>query len=228
LRFAQFENFDRVLNAVVTSPQSYARLKRRTGKNPIPFICSPLIFLTRDADEEFKGVLDERFLGEVGIDMDLAVNEAINAFSDEEIVTPQAIAAAKDSQTLKNEQLRLQIELREMMLSGNAAGVMRVRNLLNNLPDAIIAAEIAELRQSIDATNARLTEIKADTEYAEQIKGEKNKVLAEHIKTVEEAGLAVERVNFILFQLDTEAENLREVRREYRQRLNKFIEEVQL
>lgn len=132
-----------------------------------------------------------------------------------------------DAQTLQNERVRLENELREAMIAGDAATIIRVQTALRELPVLITAAEIRELRQKTDAATARLAEIADETEYAEKIKAEKNKILAEKIKDAEAAGLAVERVNLVLFQLDNEAESLRESRREYRRKLQTFIDAEQ-
>ena len=107
------------------------------------------------------------------------------------------------------------------------AGVVRTQNLLRNLPMQIVAVEVSELKKNIDDCTARLTKLKEETEYAEQIRGEKNKILAEKIKEAEDAGLAVQRIEVVLYQLDNEAENLREARREFRNRLNNFIQDAE-
>lgn len=154
--------------------------------------------------------------------MDLAVKTPPSEF-----VAQETQDAATDSQTLRNQQLDLQNELSERMISGDAAGVLRIQNLLRELPVRIRAAEIAELRQNIDDCTARIVELKDETDFVESLKGEQNRILAEKIKAVEEAGLAVERVNLILYQLDAESENNLEARREYNRRLNKLIADAQ-
>jgi radical SAM superfamily enzyme YgiQ (UPF0313 family) len=160
--------------------------------------------------------------------MDLAVKEATNASNDEKIVTQDDIEMAKDSQTLKTQQFSLQAEMRDCMNSGDAAGVVYVQNLLRDLPVRITAAEINELNQQIEQTNERLAEIPEDVLEAVRIKTARNKILAEKLKIAEQAGLEVEKVNFILFQLGNEAESLRQARREYKQRLNKIIADAEL
>lgn len=158
----------------------------------------------------------------------LAVKAARNASNDEKIVTKDDIAMAKNSEILKTQMFSLQAEMRDCINSGDAAGVVYVQNLLRDLPVLITAAEINEINQLIEQTNERLAEIPDDVLEAVRIKTERNKTLAEKLKIAEAAGLEVERVNFILFQLGNEAESLRDARREYRQRLNKIIEDAEL
>lgn len=149
--------------------------------------------------------------------MDLGIKSGENALEREAIT----------AQGLRNQQLALQNELREMMNAGNMVGVIRAQDMLRNLPAQIVAVEVSELKKKIDDCTARLAEIKEETVYAEQIRGKKNKILAEKIKAAEEAGLATRRVELVLFQLDNEAEIQREARREFRSRLNNFIEDAE-
>jgi iron only hydrogenase large subunit-like protein len=128
-----------------------------------------------------------------------------------------------DATGLKQQESALRDEIREFMLNGDAAGVVRVQNLLRDLPIRIKAAEIKEIRENIDKANQRLEEIKIETKLVEGVRGEKNKILAEKLRTVEEAGLDVRRVEFILYQLDNDAENQRQSRREYTSRLNNLV-----
>jgi iron only hydrogenase large subunit-like protein len=128
-----------------------------------------------------------------------------------------------DATGLKQQESALRDEIREFMLNGDAAGVVRVQNLLRDLPIRIKAAEIKEIRENIDKANQRLEEIKIETKLVEGVRGEKNKILAEKLKTVEEAGVDVRRVEFILYQLDNDAENQRQARREYTSQLNILV-----
>ncbi|HSK70885.1 MAG TPA: hypothetical protein VK892_04260 [Pyrinomonadaceae bacterium] len=157
--------------------------------------------------------------------MDLGTKQATSGLTAQEFSTSDA---AMDSQTLKDEQERLQGELRERMNAGDAAGVLRIRNFLKNLPELINAAEIAELRQKIDQCTARLAEIREEREEAERIRGARNKILAEKIKDMQDAGLEVRRVDVILATLDNEAESRRVARREYTEQLKNFIEGAEL
>jgi hypothetical protein len=106
------------------------------------------------------------------------------------------------------------------MNTGDAAGVVRIQNLLRDLPILIKTAEVKEMREKIELATARLAEIKVETAQLEIVRGEKNKVLAEKLSTVEEAGLAVRRIEFDLNLLDIDAENQRQARRELSSRLN--------
>ncbi len=124
---------------------------------------------------------------------------------------------------LRVQQTNLQTELKDFMNAGDAAGVVRIQNHLRDLPILIKTAEIKELRENIARATARLDEIKVETKLVEGVRGEKNKILAEKLKTVEEAGLAVERVNFILYGLDNDAEIQRGARREWNSRLNILV-----
>ncbi len=127
---------------------------------------------------------------------------------------------ANDSASLRVQQTSLQTDLNDCMNAGDAAGVLRIQNLLRDLPILIKTAEIKEMREKIELATARLAEIKVETAQLEIIRGEKNKILAEKLSTVEEAGLDVRRVEFDLNLLDIDAENQRQARREYTSRLN--------
>jgi hypothetical protein len=127
---------------------------------------------------------------------------------------------ANDSASLRVQQTNLQTELKDCMNAGDAAGVVRIQNYLRDLPMLIKTAEIKEMREKIELATARLAEIKVETAQLEIIRGEKNKILAEKLKTVEESGLDVRRIEFGLNLLDIDAENQRQARRELSSRLN--------
>lgn len=127
-----------------------------------------------------------------------------------------------DSHGLKQQEANLQTELTNAMNEGDLSSVISIQNKLNILPVLKRAAEIKELRQNIERANTRLEEIKLETAQLETVRGEKNKVLAEKLKAVEAAGLDVRRVDFDLNLLDNDAENQRQARREYNQRLNQL------
>jgi uncharacterized protein YoaH (UPF0181 family) len=155
--------------------------------------------------------------------MDLVKESGSSAFDDVMNTILDNGKVLTDSHGLKQQESALRDEIRELMLNGDSAGVVRVQNLLRDLPIRIIAAEVRELRENIDKANKRLEEIKVETKLVEGVRGEKNKVLAEKLRTVEEAGLEVRRVEFILYQLDNDAENQRQARRECQSRLNNLV-----
>jgi hypothetical protein len=127
-----------------------------------------------------------------------------------------------DAHGLEQQEINLQTELTNAMNEGDLANVISIQNKLNILPVLRRAAEIKELRQNIERATARLEEIKIETAQFLIVRGEKNKILAEKIKDAEEAGLAVRRVDFDLNLLDNDAENQRQARREYNQRINQL------
>ncbi len=151
--------------------------------------------MTRDA-----GGFNERFLGEVGKGMDLITENAGNGFVGEENVFVSDGDGAKGSQTLKNEQLRLQSELRECMGEGDAAGVVRIQNLLRELPIRIKTAEVAEIKLKITSGNKRLAEIKEDFAHATSIRNQKHQIYLDKLKIMQDAGTDVpaERRIYIL------------------------------
>jgi hypothetical protein len=136
-----------------------------------------------------------------------------------------AVKTAMDSQALKTQAENLRLELREQMSAGSADDVIRIQTLLRDYPVRIAAAEIAELRASIDSANQRLTEISEEIEYVESVRAENNKALAELIKKTEEAGLLVKRNELALVVLENEAISLREGRRDMKNRLQNFLDE---
>ncbi len=102
-----------------------------------------------------------------------------------------------DLDGLRVQQTNLQTELKDCMNAGDAAGVVRIQNHLRDLPILIKTAEIKELRENIARATARLEEIKVETKLVEGVRGEKNKILAEKLRTVEEAGLCAGRNDHI-------------------------------
>jgi hypothetical protein len=155
--------------------------------------------------------------------MDLVIESASDAFDGAMNTILDAGKVANDLDGLRVQQTNLQTELKDCMNAGDAAGVVRIQNHLRDLPILIKTAEIRELRANIDKANRRLEEIKVETKLVAGVRGEKNKILAEKLRTVEEAGLDVRRVELVLYQLDTDAENQRQARREYNQRLNNLV-----
>jgi hypothetical protein len=127
-----------------------------------------------------------------------------------------------DKHGLEQQEINLQTELTNAMNEGDLSSVISIQSKLNILPVLKHAAEIKELRQNIERANARLVEIKIESEQLETVRGEKNKILAEKIQAMQEAGLVVRRVEFDLNLLDNDAENQRVARREYNQRLKQL------
>lgn len=152
--------------------------------------------------------------------MDLTVKNGESVFNGE----VSGNLATMNSQALKNQRDTLRNELRERMSDGDADGVMRVKNLLRDFADLITATEIKELRRNIDAATDKLAVVKQETDAAEAIKAEHNRILADKIKAAETAGLAVERANLLLYQLDAERDSLLDARRQYNERLQELIQ----
>ncbi len=155
--------------------------------------------------------------------MNLVKKSSSNAFDDVINTILDNGKMPTDSHGLKQQESALRDEIRELMINGDAAGVVRVQNLLRDLPIRIKTAEIRELRENIDKATQRLEEIKIETKMVEGVRGEKNKILAEKIKIVDEAGLEVRRVEFVLYQLDSDAESQRSAKREWNKRLNILV-----
>jgi hypothetical protein len=152
--------------------------------------------------------------------MDLIKQNDLTAFDGAMNAILDAGNMANDSASLRVQQTNLQTDLNDCMNAGDAAGVVRIQNQLRDLPILIKTAEVKEMREKIELATARLAEIKIETAQLEIVRGEKNKILAEKLKTVEDAGLDVRRVEFDLNLLDNDAENQRQARREYTSRLN--------
>jgi hypothetical protein len=152
--------------------------------------------------------------------MDLIKQNDLTAFDGAMNSILDAGNMANDSASLRVQQTNLQTDLNDCMNTGDAAGVVRIQNHLRDLPILIKTAEIKEIRQNIELATARLAEIKVETAQLETVRSEKNKILAEKLRTVEEAGLAVRRVEFDLNLLDIDSENQRQARREWQSRLN--------
>ncbi len=152
--------------------------------------------------------------------MDLIKQNGSSAFDGAMNAILDAGNMANDSASLRVQQTNLQTELKDCMNAGDASGVVRIQNHLRDLPILIKTAEVKEMRENIERATARLDEIKIETAQLEIVRGEKNKILAERLKTVEDAGLDVRRIEFGLNLLDIDAENQRQARREYTSRLN--------
>jgi hypothetical protein len=152
--------------------------------------------------------------------MDLIKQNGSSAFDGAMNAILDAGNMANDSASLRVQQTNLQTDLNDCMNTGDAAGVVRIQNQLRDLPILIKTAEVKEMREKIELATARLAEIKVETAQLEIIRGEKNKILAEKLSTVEEAGLDVRRIEFDLNLLDIDAENQRQARRELSSRLN--------
>jgi hypothetical protein len=155
--------------------------------------------------------------------MDLVTESGSNAFDGAMNAILDNGKVPNDLAGLRVQQTSLQIELKNCMNAGDAAGVVRIQNHLRDLPILIKTAEIRELRENIARATARLKEIKVETKLVEGVRGEKNKILGEKLKIVEEAGLGVQRVELILYQLDNDAENQRQARREWTSQLNILV-----
>jgi hypothetical protein len=154
--------------------------------------------------------------------MDLVIENAGNGFNDVMDAILDNGKMPTDLHGLEQQEINLQTELTNAMNEGDLSSVISIQNKLNVLPVLKRAAEIKELRQNIERANARLVEIKIETAQLETVRSEKNKILAEKMQAVQEAGLVVRRVEFDLNLLDNDAENQRVARSEYNQRLNQL------
>lgn len=131
--------------------------------------------------------------------------------------------AATNAQTLRNQQLALESELREAMGNGKINDVVRIQSRLGSLPIRIKTAEVAEIKLNIASGNTRLAEIKEDFAHATGIRNQKHRIYLEKAKIMEAAGTDVLKVDVILTTLENEAENIRAARRDYNERLNNLI-----
>jgi uncharacterized protein YdcH (DUF465 family) len=128
-----------------------------------------------------------------------------------------------DSNSLRNQQLMLKDELKRSIAAGRGTDVIRIQNLLRELPVHLAAAEIGEIRKGIDDASARLGELKPEIEYLEGVRAQRNKLLADKIKDMEEAALSVQKVELALYQMDNETARLLEERRELNKKLKTYI-----
>lgn len=146
---------------------------------------------------------------------------------DLQLKTPPTLSNSEmDAQSLRNRHIELKEEHNNFLLAGDFDSVMRTKKLLAGLPDLITAKDVQEFKKKLDSADSRLSEIKQETLEVEAIRGEKNKILADKLKAVEQAGLAVENVNRVLYLLDAESQTLLEARREYKNKLSMIIENM--
>lgn len=151
--------------------------------------------------------------------MDLLTNELESAFNDEVGYQETAIT----SQTLRNQKLALENELRSAMNDGKINEVVRIQSMLGSLPVQIKTAEIFEIKSKISSGNKRLDEIKEDFMAATRIRNQKHRIYLEKLNIAENAGTDVLKVDFILTTLENERENIYQARREFNERLNNLM-----
>jgi len=159
---------------------------------------------------------------EVGLDLDDIIADKTNE-ADE---TATKVATATDAATLRHQQSLLQEQLKACMNSGDAAGVIRIQNLLRDIPTRLVAMDVAEINIGISNATARLAEVEQEIDYVTEMRKANNKVLAEKIIEAEAAQMDVRRNDFALEILKMEKTSLHQARREYRLKLEQIIEDT--
>lgn len=162
----------------------------------------------------------------VADDIDIDI-EALLAETDKAIDTPTEITGT-DVDSLRRQQKLLAVEMREQLNSGLGHEAVTTRRLIDECEMRLKAAEIKSAREGISEATARLAEIKNEIEAARKIKGERNTILNEKIKAVQEANVEVERVNFVIYSLEQEADSTRDARQSFRERLEDLLHDAEL
>ena len=161
----------------------------------------------------------------IGITDDIDI-DALLADLDETDETPTETERASDAASLRQQQQSLNEELKSAMIEGDSAAVVRIQNLLRDIPARLVALDVAEIKQGLDNATARLAEVEEEMAYVLDIRNGKNRILAEKILEAEAAQTEVGKENFKLEILKMELTSLHEARREYRLRLERLMDDA--
>ena len=160
---------------------------------------------------------------DIGDEIDIA---ALLADLDEVDETPTETKKPSDAASLRQQQTSLNEELKIAMIEGDSAAVVRIQDMLRDIPARLVALDVAEIKQGIDAATERLAQVEEEMAYVREIRKGKNRILAEKIMEAEAAQAEVGKENFKLDILNMEQTSLHEARREYRLRLEKIMDDA--
>lgn len=129
----------------------------------------------------------------------------------------------QDSTGLKAYRDNLQLELESAIENGEAADIIRINNLLQELPVFIRAAEAKEIRQRLTQIAEDIHQLKEDEVALENLRAIRNSALAEKILAVEKAQIDASLVSASLFNVDNSRAILLDTRRTETERLKVLI-----
>lgn len=152
--------------------------------------------------------------------------DALLADLDDVDETPTETKNPSDAASLRQQQNSLNEELKIAMLEGDSAAVVRIQNMLRDIPARLVALDVAEIKAGIDAATERLAQVEEEMAYVREIRKGKNRILAEKIMEAEAAQTEVGKEDFKLEILRMEQTSLHQARREYRLRLEKIMDDA--
>lgn len=132
-----------------------------------------------------------------------------------------------DADALKSKLAELEAALPEKIVAGDVEGIIKTRELIRTFPPRIFAAEVRDTTAKINETNRRLAELKIESEILELERKNRNTALGEKMLELEPFQMAVAEVDLALYRADSEGTNLRERRRDLKEKLDGFLATVQ-
>lgn len=153
-------------------------------------------------------------LGTIEIEDLLAATEQI----------PDTPTFGKDAESLRKQQAHLQMELRDAYESASVEDCIRIRTQLEILPIQIRKAQVEEAKAAIERAKEEIAETQTLIDDARELRTKRQQIFADRLEELNEAGTAVEKVNFLLWRLDLEMQNHRAAVRHQESLLREFTE----
>ena len=162
--------------------------------------------------------MDEQTALEVGIDL-----EEVLAYEPEPAPTE---ITGTDADALRHQRDLLGDEMRNKLNAGLGEEAVRIRRLMDECGIRIKAAEIKTAKDGIEAASVRLNEIQIERQAAMEIRKELTAILEEKVRAANDAGVEVDRVNLIVYQLDQEAISQRDSQNTLRSRIKHLMRDA--
>jgi HAMP domain-containing protein len=117
---------------------------------------------------------------------------------------------------------RLTIDMESAIINGDTGKILRLDQQLKSLEPRLFAAKVENLKQSLELSAERKTEVNAEIEALRAEKKRLNQQLARAIELHEKRGERVVRADFLLQVAEQELESIRVGMRETRGKLEQI------
>lgn len=131
------------------------------------------------------------------------------------------------SAELKQNYEALVLDIRAAMEAGNDHEVIRIQQLLRELPQRILAAETKEIRAELDQIEANLVKLRGEEKELQQLKRERNQIVGGLLHKLRDAQEDVERVQFALTINESERVDVRERKKTLTTRQKELMDKIQ-
>jgi len=114
-----------------------------------------------------------------------------------------------DSEGYQRQQEHLRDELREAYSNGDAQTAIDLRRLIEESQVRQRATEVLEARAAIENAKQQIVETNELVQEALSMRSDRQRIFAEKKRIAEDAGTAVQKIDFLIYRLENELTNYR-------------------